>query len=827
MDDGGSESILRRRERFEEFNAARLKLALRVASPDARVIIDILPMLFHYNDPMVPGYREGAVPHGIDNFKPSSRQKRWLKAITAGREDLKEPSVHSIYGLYAMGSTASIGQGVQSDFDIWVCVPHTLSEESISLLSDKCRFISAFARAYGVEVNLFITRENRFTAGYHDSLDRDNCGSAQNLFLLDEFYRSALRLCGRYLLWFFVTLPEEIDDYEAAVQRVRESGAFAANECFDFGSVVNSSPDEYFGSGLWLLYKGIDAPFKAALKILLMEAYSHDYPRSGLLSTQIREKMQHYGRYSVNTDAYYLMYKKVADYLSHIHDSERLNLVRTCFYLKIYIGLEGLVDTAVREHRREILDNFRSLWGWDQAELERLQNRDRWKIDYVRSLYTRLFSSLIQSYKALLVFSVRHGIEYAITSDDAGVLSRKLYAAFDRYAGKIIVFNAELSASLEERHLTFIHPNADSLCRQAWHMYTLPAGDPGLLNLKPAYIGDRLCELITWACFNNILTPRTLCHVAGSYGEVTPGKIRALAADITRLFKDERQAVSDDNLQRPREIKSCCVILNFEHDVTVQRNVSGIDINVGSSLSCGRQHMCLIGSVDLVLYNTWGEMRVIGLPDGEEGLVELLVTLLRISKSVEEQDLNRILKNIRVCSYAHRHRDLLRYDVEAVIRRVFNCQQTPEPAYFRIGSTTYVARATGERGVKIIRHNVFSEDDFNLSINSRYGMRPEFSMQVPPLVDRYSNIGVRQYFFAPLSDGWDIYTVNEKNEVEIYPHYVGSRAALVNAINRFYTKQSEEVPQSSLHFNLPQYFVLSSDLKSIHPFTIRNESPAD
>ena len=96
MDDGGSESILRRRERFEEFNAARLKLALRVASPDARVIIDILPMLFHYNDPVVPGYREGAVPHGIDNFKPSSRQKRWLKAITAGREDLKEPSVHSI-----------------------------------------------------------------------------------------------------------------------------------------------------------------------------------------------------------------------------------------------------------------------------------------------------------------------------------------------------------------------------------------------------------------------------------------------------------------------------------------------------------------------------------------------------------------------------------------------------------------------------------------------------------------------------------------------------------------------------------------------------------
>lgn len=818
--------IEKRKDYYDEFNLARLKLALGVASADARRILQIIPILFHYHDPKVPGFREGEVPHGIDVFTPSAEQKQWL-LDNVGTDHIKDPEKHDIYALYAMGSTASIGQGVHSDFDVWVCVSEDLDDKQIKLLSEKCRFISALAKSFGVEVNLFITRENRFTAGYHDNLDRDNCGSAQNLFLLDEFYRSAVRLCGRYIIWFFVKTQDEIRDYAKAALEVKQSGVFKKDEYFDFGSVVNSSPAEYFGSGLWLLYKGIDAPFKAVLKILLMEAYSNDYPGCDLLSTTIRDKMQEQGRFSINSDPYYLMYKKVSDYLAKINDTHRLNLVRVCFFLKIYMGLEGIANPSIVSYRKELLRNFKDLWGWSNSKLSQLENRERWKIPYVRELYTELFSSLIKSYKALLVFSVRHGIEYAITSDDAGILSRKLYAAFDRYAGKIIVLNSEMSASLEEKHVTFIKPRDSSLCRKGWHMYTKAPSDPEILNSKVVYFGERLCEVITWAYFNNILTSRTICHVCGASGIVTVAKIRTFTHDIGHFFPKVQPKVLESDLQRPREISSCCVMLNFEHDVTAQRLVSGIDVNIGSSLSCGRQRMCLIGSVDLILINSWGEMRVIGLPDGEEGIIELLVTLLRISKSINNVDISSILNSIHVCSYAKYHRDLLRYDLLSVIRQVFNLQISKGSYNVNIGPNQYIAQYLGERGIKIIRHNAFLADDFALSINSRYGMRPEFSMQVPPLVDRYSNIGIRQYFFAPLSDGWDIYIVNEKNEVEIYSHYVGSRAALVNAINRFYTKQSEDVTSSSVHFNLPQYFVLSPDLKSIHPFTIRGEPLAD
>ena len=80
------------------------------------------------------------------------------------------------------------------------------------------------------------------------------------------------------------------------------------DEWFDFGSVVKSSPTEYFGSGLWLSYKAIESPFKVVLKILLMEAYSNDYPNITWLHLRVKDYMLSHDGYSLDLDSYYLMY---------------------------------------------------------------------------------------------------------------------------------------------------------------------------------------------------------------------------------------------------------------------------------------------------------------------------------------------------------------------------------------------------------------------------------------------------------------------------------------------------------------------------------------
>lgn len=923
-------------------------------------------------------------------------------------------------------------------------------------------------------------------------------------------------------------------------------------EWFDFGSISKCSPTEYFGSGLWLLYKAIDSPFKVVLKILLMEAYASEYTHNRLLASELKDYMLSHEGYSLDMDAYYLMYLRVSQYLQRM-DDPRLNLMQKCFYLKIFMGINKKRPFSNTEYRlkRSLLSRLSKRWGWSDDFVRQLERVDYWKMAQVREFYQEVYRALFASYQALLRFSVRHGIEYAITSDDAGILSRKLYAAFDLYPGKILVMHKSISSSLEERNLTFIKPTKKSLCRRGWHLFTTYSEDLALLNTRAVYIGARLCEVVTWATLNGLLSHRTTNYVVGAPSVVSPLNIKQLSNDVNRVLKPLLFRVSESSLQRTREMRGCIVILNLEQDPTVTLGNRHLDLELGSSLCLGRQRLCLVGSVDLVLINSWGEVRSISLPQGEAGVVELLATLLRIignsmdmfneestgqgqdqsqgnlsglsgstgaesadqaghdgagqgqpyhggahdfhdgamysaphysSKArvgaygqsemsmggaasrnnpsamgvypdmagpaqasssqgqgpsqgqaqvqgqnqgqsssqsqgapaaqnlqgstsqglaqspeqspvlsqeqspelkldmgntgngmqgvemsanlslepdlvlvdqvelltgqvahdiLQEQsaaaaaaataaapdgsgavgqgaaqglnqspdaeqcsvagsgvsfnvegginsgadigtpinvgigigsaaafngataakteaaadtaktqgkrdgkqtsriksarsndeprehvDVNSILNSIEVCCYSSAYRDLIKYDMELTLRQVVSCLSSSDSSEFMfdVGRNTYRARSDGRRGVMINCKRVFAAEEFDMRVLSRYGMRPEYSMQVPAVVDRYATVGIVQYFFSPVSERartWDIYIINERNQVSIYKRFEGSRASLVNAINRFYTSQTQAGGQRLSHFNLPQYFVLSKDQLSLHPFTIR------
>lgn len=1370
------QQIMTRFKRYKELNQTRLRHALSLMSADARYCLSIVPVLLHYNHINLPGFRAHNVPQGIDMFEPDALQLHYLQSLISPQAPaLEEPKHKDILGLYAMGSTSSLGQSDSSDVDIWVCVKANLSAERTIALQDKCRFITNYIKSQGVELNLFVTPEDRFTNFQPDSLDEENCGSAQNLFLLDEFYRSSIRLCGRYIIWYLISTKEEQQSYQeyvrfltqgisgmeqfaipkdkqllplsntklslgarplrsvcplmanhfvfvsgcvhapsplwsteqwspftgdkhdkeldlysellnfsgamelayplntqvlfaypivtnslvgnslapelnnvnaptlleleklnnvafaeaqlafeidhddlidqeyfkhhgmphyqgfyslkdwigqirsedfssgyisnydlsvsysvakdqeqiqldssyvglnpqdqallhsednqlnlasqeithhftleseqdsyvfllnkrvpesswdnlkedsepfaldnpysafedsnnqrqrnrqdaniwyfnpedqqqslinsatsdiesideeenfdtntdfydtdydllslggtlkndqisqeiefdldsevfeskdktpirhkrrirvakkASVRMVRVARSLAKStsfnlslqklfpstapvdsndnplepnrnqslsspyaqdlitgsldgnavslslddsildkkhnrqvkvagferfaaamgvtpmpffmpldpnaladssedldhyvdgkkklleqnenypewaygrilseqECiqaatqdnfhegeapldslewFDFGSVVKNSPTEYFGSGLWLLYKAIESPFKVVLKILLMEAYSSDYPHNRLLSSELKDYMLSHDGYSLDLDSYYLMYLKVSNYLQRIKHDSRLLLMRKCFYLKIFMGLnnKSAYHRADYKLKRGLLNKFSVRWGWSKDFVYELEQVDSWKMEQVRSFNKEVYNTLLESYQSLLRFSVRHGIEYAITSDDAGILSRKLYAAFDRFPGKVIVMHSSFSHNLEERDLTFICPSPSSLCKKGWHLYSAASDDVALLNLKVSYIGSRLSEVVTWACFNGLLSARTTTYVTGAPSVVSPFKIKKLSSDIMRVLAPKRGRVSEQSLQRSVKMTACLVVLNLEKDDTELLQNNLIDIDYSSTLCCGRSRSCLIGSIDLIFLNSWGELRSIALPNGEEGVVELLATLLRIMSADEENidSVQSMLDLIEVCSYAASYQDLIKYDLESTIRQVFSCLTTTGSSeyVFEVGRNTYIARAQKDRGVMINKKSVFGSSEFDISVLSRYGMRPEYALQVPPLVDRYATAGIVQYFFCPLNldkGHWDIYIVNERNEVNIYHNYFGSRATLVNAINRFYTNQSQNRSQNSVRFNLPQYFVLNRTLDAIHPFTIRHHA---
>ena len=156
------QQILTRLRRYKALNKTRLQRALSLMNPEARSCLSMVPVLLHYNHINLPGYRQGYIPHGIDLFVPNEEQSRYLhEMILPDSPPLEEPQEHAILGLYAMGSTSSLGQSDSSDVDIWVCVKANISPDGMTALQNKCRFITSYVKAQGVELNLFVTPRRR------------------------------------------------------------------------------------------------------------------------------------------------------------------------------------------------------------------------------------------------------------------------------------------------------------------------------------------------------------------------------------------------------------------------------------------------------------------------------------------------------------------------------------------------------------------------------------------------------------------------------------------------------------------------------------------
>ncbi|WP_163521230.1 hypothetical protein, partial [Klebsiella michiganensis] len=74
-----------------------------------------------------------------------------------------------------------------------------------------------------------------------------DCGSTQHILLLDEFYRTAVRLAGMRILWILVPGEEEAH-YDEYVRSLYAQGALTPNEWLYLGGLSSLSAEEFFGA---------------------------------------------------------------------------------------------------------------------------------------------------------------------------------------------------------------------------------------------------------------------------------------------------------------------------------------------------------------------------------------------------------------------------------------------------------------------------------------------------------------------------------------------------------------------------------------------------
>lgn len=514
-------------------------------------------------------------------------------------------------------------------------------------------------------------------------------------------------------------------------------------------------------------------------------------------------------------DAYCMMLERVTRYLLSINDLTRLDLIRRCFYLKVCEKLSNEKTQNESEGwRRQVLSQLVTQWQWDNERLTILDTRDSWKIERVRDAHNELLDTMMQSYRNLIRFARRNNLSVSASPQDIGVLTRKLYAAFEALPGKVTLVNPQISPDLSESHLTFIYVPQGRANRSGWYLYNRAPDFENIVGHQPLEYNRYLNKLVAWSYFNGLLTKdsRVYIHQGGSSCDEI--KLNELVRDMSSHFPIRLPAPTPKALYSPCEIRHLAIIVNLETDPTERFSdqVVHFDFRKLDVFSFGEEEQCLIGSIDLLYRNSWNEVRTLHF-SGTQSMLESLKTIL----GKMHQDAAPPA-SVEVFCYSQHLRGLIRTRVQQLVSECIELRLSTnrlEPGRFK------ALRIAGQTwGLFFERLNVSVQKLENaiefygaISYNKLHGLPVKLDKDaryLPAVIDGFACEGIIQFFFETTEDNnvFNIYILDEANRVEIYSHCEGSKEELVKDVSRFYSSSHDRFTYGSsfINFNLPQFY---------------------
>ncbi len=599
------------KQRFLDINTARLQRMQADLRTSQQEFLTLLPILFHVNHPLLPGYISRDTPVGIPFYEPDQNTlhlcQKLARSFAFKKKAYREFDIEAIY---LMGSSGTIAYNDKSDFDIWICHNERLAPEQVAELEDKTRAIQDWAQKNGVEANLYLVNPAKIRQGELGFLTNESSGSALHSLLLEEFYRTSVLLHGRYPLWWLVP-PEKEFCYDDYVSELKQKRFVYSKEHIDFGGLQMIGANEFYGATLWLLYKGISSPYKSILKILLMQAYASEFPHVDMLGMRFKQSVYEGEDELDILDPYIMMLNKVEDFLKNAGDEQRLQLARRSFYFKVNECMSKASDKSQQNWRQKVMQVLIRRWGWSRAEVVMLDQKQHWKIQQVIAERNALIAEFKISYRFLSDFAHRH-VENRnlIRQTDLNVLGRKIYAAFERKAGKVDLVYRGITDQLFESHLSLHKLYADN-GTSFWVVFSgvVPVNEVAFST--PLKRSINLMELLCWCYFNKIINQNTIVGLYSNDTDLTDKEVKLIIENLDHTFSSViRQERSTEDYRQPAQIVANATYINVGLDPLVinRKDGSHISSERTDAFKYGARHSNLTLTIDQVMVTSWQEV---------------------------------------------------------------------------------------------------------------------------------------------------------------------------------------------------------------------------
>ncbi|RRJ82959.1 class I adenylate cyclase [Aestuariirhabdus litorea] len=628
-------TLKRIQQRFMEINQGRLLRARAALATRQQLFLDLLPLLFMENHPLLPGFVSYQTPAGISRYEPDKSVLDEAHRLTRSFRYRRKPGRPCrIYSLFLMGSCGSLAHSGRSDLDIWVCHAPDLSERERVELQHKCTLLEKWAQPFNLEVHFFLMDDEKFRNRQHQSeLSGDDCGSSQHSLLLDEFYRTALLLAGRYPIWWLIP-PGDEAQYDHFAGRLREQRYIAADETVDFGGITEIPAGEFVGAGLWQMFKGLESPFKSVLKLMLTELYAS---RSDELISMTFKRRVYQGEESLDAlDPYILLYRKLETYLSNKAQWQRLELVRKALYFKVGKRLSQRPRRS-RSWQRGVMEQLTQDWQWDPDTLADLDRHHQWKVDRVANERAILVSQLMHSYRFLSQYSRDADSGTLISQRDMQLLGRRLYAAFERRANKLPRINPGISGDMAESNLTLVYREGQIA---EWQLFRGALKHHELDLQPPLKQAPSLVSLLGWCHFNKVIDSSTHLSLFPGNSALTEHELQLLLQALKKHLPVFYAPMDDDTYLQPSRPSRVLMLVNVGTDPMADSSRRNFHLlsNRTDSLGFSALRANHVLTIDQLSVNSWNEWTTTRF-EGPEALLHCLREYLSQCDSTEPPEL--------------------------------------------------------------------------------------------------------------------------------------------------------------------------------------------
>ena len=631
-------------QRFKYFNQCRLQRVQAFFQPRQQDFLQLLPMLFHINHPLLPGFVSLDTPFGLPDFVPDKQTldmvKQFCKSFVYKRQALR---VYPIFSLFLMGSVGSMAFSKHSDIDIWLCHQPDLTSVQLDALRHKTAAIEAWAATLKIEVHFFLVNSEHFRQGENTPISVESSGETQHYLLLEEFYRTSIYIAGRIPVWWLVP-PDQERHYAHYVQHLLDNRFIFEHEVIDLGGLENMPMAEFVSATLWHIYKSLTSPHKSLLKLLLMESYASELPNPQWLCITLKQAI-YSGDFSVEMlDPYLLIYSKVDDYLLQNGGGLRLNLARECFHLKIMGSSSTALDNKTRFEHEALLQTIARQWQWPPELLKNLGLQHFWTIEKASVEHGVIREQLQNCLRMMLKFtgSLREG-RYT-ENQDLKLISRKLRAALDVRPGKLELLTTRSMVQTSPDMLSFVEYQAEDK-PVVWRLFA--DNMQGRKILPETYIKQcsGFVELLCWAAVNGLYKKNINLKLVSSSVKLESSELIVLLAECHGFLFRSLNKLGDGlaHYEQPLRFTSSLLLVNFGIDLEIDANQQQIVMSERSDpLSYGEQRLCLVRTLERLTVSNWGEVSL-QTYSGLEGIFACLVEVFNHSELLDNPDVFKAL----------------------------------------------------------------------------------------------------------------------------------------------------------------------------------------